>query len=219
MHINEALAFQKHGKTKKGLNLHKVHTILKILGSGSEVGITIDATGLTHGQAITLERETIASIGRNDLGLGPLTNLRDGGEGGTNPSSEIREKISKANRGRVVSEATRERQSHARQGRVISPEWRENISKGSKGRPHSDEHNTKVGRATKRRWSEDHVYRQKMVGVHVCRWRVLSPDQTETVIENLTEFARQHGLGMPSLSQSGIKGKPYKGYMAFKLDR
>jgi len=42
--------------------------------------------------ALARERELIALLGRHDLGLGPLTNQTDGGEGTSNPSEESRQK-------------------------------------------------------------------------------------------------------------------------------
>lgn len=43
--------------------------------------------------ALNLEVWWIALFGRKDLGLGPLCNLTDGGEGQFNPSAETREKL------------------------------------------------------------------------------------------------------------------------------
>ncbi|NKC16005.1 MAG: hypothetical protein GKR94_28540 [Gammaproteobacteria bacterium] len=41
---------------------------------------------------MSFERELIATIGRHDLGTGPLTNQTDGGEGPSNPSEESRQR-------------------------------------------------------------------------------------------------------------------------------
>lgn len=45
--------------------------------------MTIVATDLTRPQALAMEKEYIAAIGRHDLGKGPLANLTDGGDGGS----------------------------------------------------------------------------------------------------------------------------------------
>ena len=49
--------------------------------------------------AFLAERFLIALYGRKDLGEGRLINMTDGGDGHTNMSPEIRQKISDANRG------------------------------------------------------------------------------------------------------------------------
>ena len=62
-------------------NLHKKNTIKKIRKAGLEptfVKILVDVDKQT---AIGKEIEMIAYYGRADLGLGPLTNMTDGGEG------------------------------------------------------------------------------------------------------------------------------------------
>jgi hypothetical protein len=56
--------------------------------------------------ALLVEQEMIAKLGRKDLGLGPLLNLTDGGEGtnGNCLSDETRKKISTKARGRKLSD-------------------------------------------------------------------------------------------------------------------
>jgi len=56
--------------------------------------------GLTEQEAFEREIFYITKIGRRDLGTGPLVNLTDGGDGGSNRvlSFEIKEKLSKLNK-------------------------------------------------------------------------------------------------------------------------
>jgi hypothetical protein len=59
--------------------------------------VVIVQDGLQEWAAYELERDLIALHGRRDLGLGPLTNLSDGGEGGATGSlrtKEAKEKLS-----------------------------------------------------------------------------------------------------------------------------
>lgn len=64
--------------------------------------------GLTDPEACSIERAFIAAIGRADLGLGPLVNFCDGGEGtsGHVKSAETRAKLSAAHKGKIVSPET-----------------------------------------------------------------------------------------------------------------
>lgn len=66
-------------KTDK--NKLKVNKIKKILSEGLECKIIEYKSNITEKESFDLEKLMIATIGRYDLGKGPLTNLTDGGEG------------------------------------------------------------------------------------------------------------------------------------------
>jgi group I intron endonuclease len=85
-----------------------------------------------------------------DLGI-KLTNLLDGGEGGSVPgrkhSKETREKMSRAQKGRPgvsPSQETREKIRKALKGRKLPPEHCKNISEGQIGQTHSEETKKKI---------------------------------------------------------------------------
>jgi hypothetical protein len=88
----------------------------------------------TSEDAVSHEIRLISEIGRKDLGLGPLLNLTDGGEGnvGAKCSEEHRRKVSEAHKGLLASEETKRKMSIARAGRKISDAHRQNISAGKK---------------------------------------------------------------------------------------
>jgi len=93
---------------------------------------------LTDQEACEIERAFIAAIGRKDLGLGPLVNFCDGGEGlsGHIKSSETRAKLSAALKGKISrSPEWRAKQSIAQKGRVMPDTVREKISAGNSGKP------------------------------------------------------------------------------------
>lgn len=68
---------------------HKLNVIRRICREGGQVVYAIDGLFDTEEAAHARERELIALYGRHDLGLGPLTNQLDGGEGPSNPSAEV----------------------------------------------------------------------------------------------------------------------------------
>lgn len=60
---------------------HKLNKIIKIMGEKRLPEIKIEYSELTLSEAREKEKELIKKYGRADLGLGPLTNLTNGGEG------------------------------------------------------------------------------------------------------------------------------------------
>ena len=97
---------------------------LKFMKKGSISPIIGIYAAIDEEFALFLEVELIAKYGRKDLGLGPLLNLTDGGEGmsGNIRSVETRAKIGKANLGkdRTSTVATKLKISKACKGRVDS---------------------------------------------------------------------------------------------------
>lgn len=81
---------------------HKLNKIRKMVLSGHDPIITVIAKDLLIHEAHLLEKSLIRSIGRRDLGLGPLTNLSDGGEGVSNPSEKNRKDRSKKQKNKIA---------------------------------------------------------------------------------------------------------------------
>lgn len=92
-HLNEA---KLNLSSQKGQP--KLNTIRKLLRLNVEPIIKIIDSNLSLETAHELEKFLIELIGRKDLGTGPLTNLRDGGEGG-NLSLKIRKHLSDIKKG------------------------------------------------------------------------------------------------------------------------
>ena len=105
---------------------------------------------LTEEEAFKHEIYMIAVFGRKDLGTGILRNLTDGGEGISNPSEEIRRKMSETHKGKIVSEESRRKISESKKGvsgKPLSEEHRRKISESKKGvsrKPFSEEHKRKM---------------------------------------------------------------------------
>jgi hypothetical protein len=92
------------------------------------------------------ERRLIAYYGREKL-----TNETDGGDGTSNPSKEVREKIASSRRGKKATAVTRHRQRMAKIGTHVSEETKAKISAAMRGskhpwasRPRSDAYRKKM---------------------------------------------------------------------------
>ena len=94
----------------------------------------------TFEESNELEIYWISRIGRFDLGLGPLVNLTNGGDGtvGFKFSEETKILFSKQRKGKKFSEEVRKNMSKSRIGNT-----------NSKGRKLSEEHKRKIGEASK----------------------------------------------------------------------
>lgn len=105
---------------------------------GCEVEIMLD--NLTWEEACLKETEFILIYGRKNLGLGPLVNLTDGGEGqfGRKDSEETRLKKSKPK-----SDATKLKIKMSHQGKDYS--YLKNNAGSKKGVEKSQEHKDKIG--------------------------------------------------------------------------
>jgi hypothetical protein len=91
---------------------------------------------LTNEEAMREEVLLIASIGRENKGMGPLVNFTDGGEGasGIVRSAETRAKLSASNKGRKNSPESIEKTASANRGVPRSKETRTRISAAQKGK-------------------------------------------------------------------------------------
>jgi len=109
--------------------------------------------GLTWEVAKEKEIEFIKLYGRKDLNNGTLVNFTNGGDGslGIVKSFETRKKISKANKGRKLSDEHKKKLSESKKGlknpwygKKLPKEIRDKMSKSQKGRKHSEETKRKM---------------------------------------------------------------------------
>lgn len=99
--------------THYGRNKHWHHIVNKV-----EYSVQIIAENISYQKALDLEKNLIRTIGRRDLGLGPLVNMTDGGEGSL---------------GQIQSEMTRSKRRDSMIGKNSRPcneDTRKKISTG-----------------------------------------------------------------------------------------
>ena len=120
-------------KSKKYRN-NLWHKIVKKYG----YNIEILHQDITWDEACILEKEYILKYGRIDLDTGILVNMTNGGEGISNISDEVRNKMSKSHKGKILSEETKKKISQSTMNRIVTEETRVKISNIHKGKIVSD---------------------------------------------------------------------------------
>jgi len=102
---NNEIFYVGIGKKYRPYNKNRNNLWQKIVDK-TDYTIEIVATGLSKEDACELEMLLISEYGRKDLNTGTLSNLTDGGDGIKNVSEETKQKISRANIGRIVTKET-----------------------------------------------------------------------------------------------------------------
>lgn len=111
----------------------------------TEYGVEILYPDISWEDACELEQFLIQEYGRRDLGLGPLVNMTDGGEGtlgnktflGKKLSDEHKMNISKGNKGKLKTKEHKEKLSKARKGLKLSDEIKKQLKEKRKNLPAS----------------------------------------------------------------------------------
>lgn len=148
--------------SKRNRNIHWKHLVEKY-----NYDVEIVHTNLDWNTACEIEKSLIREFGRDNL-----ANMTDGGEGLNNPSSELRDKMSKAQIGKKQSLETIEKRVSKIKGKPLSAEHKEKLRQAKLGNKNpmygkniklSVEHrealrNSNIGKKhsdeTKKKWSE-----------------------------------------------------------------
>ena len=126
---------------KNGFVKYKIRKVLRSVGKKPVIVRMID--GVSEQEAINLERKLIKLVGRRDLGLGPLTNLTDGGDGisGYKFTRSQRERMSASHKGEKNSMYGKPFPDHAKKilrekalKRKVSEETKRKMSEGQRRR-------------------------------------------------------------------------------------
>jgi hypothetical protein len=191
-------------------HLHEKHTknrikaskIQKIRTEGFEPIIVKISENLSEIDAYNLEAKLITEIGRIILKTGPLSNLTDGGRGpiGQVMSDETKAKMSKAHKGRIIT--WRDKLSKANLGKCLSEKTKQKISDKLTGRIFSDETKEKMSESlmghivtdtTKQKISEarkEFFKREPEKALNSCRGmlgKTLSEESKAKMIKSLKE--------------------------------
>ena len=170
-HFKEAdNLWEKSEKIQKCGNPMKIRKIHQIYRDYDLPRVVIIKEDLTLKEALEYEIFCITQIGRLDLGLGPLTNLTDGGTGGFGFvfSEELKELIGQQKRGKSYIEMYGEKRAKAIKehlkeshkgkhvgenngmfGKHLSEEHIQSIRKANIGRKKSQEEIEKISKANK----------------------------------------------------------------------
>lgn len=125
---------KRRAYSKKARNPHW-HNVVEKLGYIVEILYK----GVSWEAACEIEKKYIKHYGRKDLGLGPLVNMTDGGDGslGLIPNEETREKLSKAKKDIPLSKEHKQKIGNANKGKNPnknhSEEWIKQHSERMKG--------------------------------------------------------------------------------------
>jgi len=112
--------------------------------------------GLTWQHACLLEIGLIGVYGRRDLGLGPLVNLTDGGDGshGLIHSAETKAKLSTAGKGKLKGRTFPPRTAEIRAKISEANKGKSPPNKGKKLPPRTAETRDKISEAKKAYWAK-----------------------------------------------------------------
>jgi hypothetical protein len=123
--------YEHRYRAKHGDMTHRACKIRKIWKAGLDFSAIKVFYSKIEEEVFIEERRLILLYGRENL-----TNKTDGGDGASNPTKEVREKIATMRRGRVASVETREKQRNAKLGKPCNKETRAKISAYQRGSKH-----------------------------------------------------------------------------------
>jgi hypothetical protein len=191
-------AYQHRHRAKAGDNTHRAHKIRAIWQRGADFTVTIVFKTSDEQEAFTEEKRLIAFYGRENL-----TNKTDGGDGPSNPSKDVRERIAAGRRGIKISEETRQRLRDSHIGQERTPETRAKISAAQKGTkkpwaslPKTAEHQAKINASLKGKVKSEEAkrkFREKRLG-HIV---------TEETRKKISESKK--GVKTPQTGNKGFK--------------
>lgn len=130
----------KHRKPQASDKSHRANWVRSVIRDGGDIVLSVIKRGLSEEHVKT---EEVASIEEYRTAGYRLVNGTDGGDGMLNPTPELRAKLSAAVKASMTSEV-REKMSTASRGKKKSPEHVARVAKAKTGFRHSDETRAKL---------------------------------------------------------------------------
>lgn len=194
-------------EVKKGNTLPKYNKLRKLFREGHEFDslIIVLEEGIHHDH---IDNKEIYHIRRLREKGYKLRNLTDGGEGMSNPSPELIEKIRQARIGTKRSEESKKRMSEARKGIKFSEEHKKNLSRARQQRV--------ITQVTKDKCSQTSKGK-----INIKKYELTDPQGNVHITENgLSLFCEQHHLTRANLVQvADGKRLHHKGWTAKRIEQ
>jgi len=199
-------------------NLYFSNTIKYIIREYKQDPLIIKyKTNLEEKESFCLEMDMIKTIGRKDLGKGPLTNLTNGGEGmsGWKMPEEVKEKTKHVGKNNYWYEKTtpiykkysctfyneeiKNRAIKKLKKVKHTKEWNDKVSKSLKGRTLSDDHKNKISKIRRKKWI------------------IITPENKKFEINGLLNFCRENNLC--NVSMSNVADGKQDNHRGYKCER
>jgi len=166
---------------KRMRNPHYRSIVSKLASMGMSVDVRIVISSVSCETALAVEKDRIAFYGIDNL-----SNMTLGGDGLSNPSPELRLKISLSQKKRFENIDERKKLSASFKGRVTSEETKKKLSAANKGRRLSDETCEKIRAAAKAREIPRHVREAQRLAVTGRKRKPF----TEETLRKMSEAAK-----------------------------
>jgi hypothetical protein len=213
-------------------NLHKQRKIAKARREGKEILVEFIEENLTEAESFAREIFWIAYFGRNDLGIGPLTNMTNGGEGmsGYVFSAETRKKLSAASKAnnRFYGVGPMGGRTHSEETKALMSSQRKAENNAFFGKTHTEENRERMrqiklanpvdsGRFEGKTHSAES---RAQIGDSSAKvlYKVTKPDGTVEIVRNMRQYCRDNDLTAPNMmAVAAGKQRAHKGYLCERI--
>lgn len=192
-------------EVKKGNTLPKYNKLRKLLREGHVLNdlLKVIEEGISCDEIDSKEIHYISKLREEGY---KLKNLTDGGDGMSNPSPELVERLRQSRIGSKRSAESRKRMSEARMGMKFSDEHKKSLSRARQRRITTQFTREKMSKTSKGK-------------INIKKYELIDPQGNVHITENgLTLFCEQHGLTRANLVQVADGKRPrHKGWTAKRL--